>query len=131
MFQQKKIQQSINDEKEDNNDCFYKALETLSGGQLQYKIQLKTKLRNANIDDQVVIVNKSELGFLLAENNTKRDILSKIVAGIEHKSIVVFTVSTFKSHTIVVEAGVACEDRVYIEFADQEVSATIYDVYFG
>ena len=130
LFQQKKIQQSTNEDKEENNDCFYKAIETLCDGKLQYKVQLKTKLRYANIEDQVALVNKSELGFLLGENGTKRGILSQIVGSILDKSIVVFNVSTFKTHTIIVEAGTSFDDNVYTEFADQEVQATIYDVYY-
>ena len=46
LFQQKRIQQSINEDKEDNNDCFFKAIEKLCDGELQYKVQLKFKLRN-------------------------------------------------------------------------------------
>ena len=130
LFQDKKIQQSANEERDENNDCFFKALDILSDGKLQYKAQLRFKLRNLNIDDQVALVNKSDLGFVIAEHESKRDILSKIVGSIKEKSIVVFTVSTFKSHTIIVEAGVPFDDNVYTEFEDQEVQATIYDVYF-
>jgi len=130
LFQQKRIQQSINEDKEDNNDCFFKAIEKLCDGELQYKVQLKFKLRNANIEDQVALVNKSELGFVIAENESKRGILSQIIGSVKDKSIVVFSVSTFKSHTIIVEAGVPFDDDVYTEFQDQEVQATIYDVYY-
>ena len=130
LFTKKRLQMTINEEYMDNNDCFYKAIEKLAGSKLKYKVQIKTKLRVGDVDQQIALVNKSELGFLIAENNIQRGVLATIVGSILNKSIVVFSVNNFKTHTIIVEAGVPCTDPVFYDFENEEVEATIYDVFY-
>ena len=112
-----------------NLDCFYNAIEQLAGEEIINKSKLCQSLRNKDLESEINIANDSNLGFILSQKSEETGILSEVVSKLKEKSLVVFDVGNFKSHTIAFIPEEPVKDRTFQDLANENLKVTVYELF--
>ena len=112
-----------------NSDCFFDSLMMVTTKEIKFKSKLRDSLRNKTLEVQIDIIEKGNYGIVLDMHRPVTAILKEVVDNLTNKSLIVFDVGSFKSHTIPFIPGEEIEDVVYGEYGNEFAHITVVDVW--